>query len=253
MSHDAMPIQVAVAIGHYRMPSAVELNLKVLRRRNGREFRAIVTDDASPWDDVRRLESICAEHDATLVRTPDGRLGHVGGDLRAFYHGLSYARMWKCRYLMKLSQRAIVDIPDWLQTTARHMMATGLPVAGRAAGVGPRLTAAHLRTSAIMLDVEAWSDHATLAELEPSRRSGIACESIIGDLFLRKGGRMVALPGIPDDILESRPEAPWHDSPDGMRHYHDLARRENVDLSTGFHGYGSGTKPDGTPDPEYIA
>lgn len=242
--------QIAVAIGHHNMPGAAALNLALLRKHNGPDFPILVTDDDSRPECVARLQQECERHNADL-RLSARRLGHVGGDLRAFYHGLLFAQQKGCRYLLKLSQRAIFDHPGWLVREARKMATFGLPASGVRAGISPGRAVAHLRTSAIMLDVEAWARPDILGQLEPRELIGVACEWIVGRCLQELGGQYLRLGGVSDILTESFPGECWHDDPTSEARYRELADREGIELGPEFHIGGSGVMPDGSPNLNY--
>lgn len=247
---------VAVVVGHFNMPGAVALNLHLLRKHNPPEHPILVTDDVSEPDAVQRLVVECEKYNATL-RAGSTRHGHVGGDLRAFYYGLLFAKERNCKFLMKLSQRAVFDIPRWLMSSAHALEAWGYPCAGQRAAVGNNQTLAHCRTSSILLKVSDWTQPHILEHLKPQRHGGISCEWLIGTLLQQLGGTMLSLPFVPANLLTSAVDgtgqvvSPWHDDPESGPHYQRIADREGIDLGPEFHVRGINTLPDGTADPTY--
>lgn len=241
---------IAVAIGHFNMPGAVALNLHMIRKHNGDGSPVIVTDDCSPPDAMLRLVSVCDQHNAMLL-PGTRRLGHVGGDLRAFWHGLQFARDAGCAYLMKLSQRAVYDTPDWLTQSASLLHRVGAHTGASRAGLSNGVTVAHIRTSAIMLHVPTWCEPETLDMLKPRELAGVACEWIVARCLQRIGGVFVGLPFSSNVITASRPGELWHDDPASGPLYRALAEREGIDLGPEFHIGGSNVLPDGSPDQSY--
>ena len=244
------PQDVAVCIGHYKQTSAVELSLAILRKQNPGPHPIMVVDDCSPADAQVRLARVCERHGATL-RASSSRLGHVGGDLRAFYHGLLFAERMGARYLVKLSQRRMFDIPNWLCSSAELLKFYRLPIAGQRAGTSVIDSIAYMQTSAVMVEVERWTAPHSLNDLKPRPVHHTSAEWLVGNIWHRMGNVMLGLPGMKESIFDSTPEAPWHDDPKSHGYYVALAEKYGVTLGKDFHIGGSQMQPDGTNDPDY--
>lgn len=243
------PSEVAIAVGHFNMPSAARLNLHLLRKHLSPSHPILVTDDCSPPLALVAIAEACELYDAQLQPGTE-RLGHVGGDLRAFHGGLEFARERGCKYLMKLSQRAMFDLADWLMPAARSLHAWRMPAAGAPASI-PAGTVAHVRTSAILLDVAAWSREDILEELTPRVHGGIACEWLVGRCLQRLGGTFLKLEFVSQNLTAAGPGELWHDEAGSDEKYRAVAAREGVTLGPDFHAGGSNVRPDGSPDPHY--
>lgn len=129
------PPPYLVAIGHFAQPSVVELQARVIRANCGPDTPIMVSDDHSEtaFDEAKghgpdrgawikaKLVEVCRREGLMLVDSGPERLGHIGGDLGAFHHGLTYARDNGIPWMVKLSQRFVVDIPNWIADTTRRM------------------------------------------------------------------------------------------------------------------------------------
>lgn len=124
-----------VAIGHFAQPSVIELQARAIRANCGADTPIMVSDDHSEtaFDPAKgagpergqwikeKLLDVCKRDGLIYRDSASERLGHIGGDLGAFHHGLTYARDHGIPWVVKLSQRFVVDIPNWIGDTTRLM------------------------------------------------------------------------------------------------------------------------------------
>jgi hypothetical protein len=177
-------MKAGVVIGSYNYPRLVELQIKLIRDRCGEDTQILVCDDCStgtalnPDRDSKfeTLFHLCHANRVTLWSNPD-RLGHVGGDLVSYYLGLQWAKALDLDVFCKLSQRCLVDVQDWLRTSASGLLSSGLATGCQSCFEGPyRLP---LRTEAILFDVARWYRPDTLSMLFPRPIKTIAAEALV--------------------------------------------------------------------------
>lgn len=187
-----------VSIGHFAQPSIIELQAKVIRATCG-DVPILVSDDhtETAHDDTKgvtaamgaerkaRLLEICERERLIYRDTAERRIGHAGGDLGSFYHGLTYARDYGIEYLWKLSQRFIVDIPGWIAEECRRMKKFDVIVCTQPCFYGSRPLFA-FRTECIGLKVTPWIRPDVLNELRP-RPLHTAAEFLLEELYAKIG------------------------------------------------------------------
>jgi hypothetical protein len=235
----------AIAIGHYNMPGIIELQAKMIRATCG-DIPILVSDDHT--EDAgehgpankKRLLAICEEYGLHYRDTAAERIGHAGGDLGSFWHGLHYAKENGCRVLCKLSQRFLIDYPRWLPDVAKKMLAANQPTCGRAAMYGPAYVF-NLRTECVLMDVEKWTRPDILAQLRP-RLLHVAAEAIVWNCAHALGGTMWGNPLFTNDRAKKHRLITWHDA-DGTERYAYMADKYGVDLGNGYHAGGSHLSP----------
>lgn len=210
-----------VAIGSHGQPSVVELQAKAIRATCG-PVPILVSDDKT---EEATNEELGAEYGAALKAkllavcdregliyrdTAPGRVGHAGGDLGALFHGLTFAAVHGIDVLVKLSQRFVLDIPDWIHLTAKAMRQTGAATCSRHCFYG-RSTRFHLRTEFLALDVARWARPDVLHALTP-RPLGFAAEDLIDRCRQAvDGGAFLASPLFGEDRHADYPGIAWHD------------------------------------------
>jgi hypothetical protein len=241
-----------VAIGHYGLPGVIELQAKMIRKHNGPNVPILVSDDHSeqafsvdPADGRRkkdRLLRVCADYGLIYRDTDFERRGHAGGDLGAYHHGLIYAKRHGIRTVMKLSQRFLIDIPNWLHTTSGFLIAKNLPTMSRPCYYGRRRVF-HMRTEAVLMNVDFWGKPEVIRELKPRTWNNgkfmMAAENLIWSLVNKQvGNRMLGSPIFGEDRTVHYPGVYWKDAgtmEDRMERYQALAKKYDVDLGPEFH------------------
>lgn len=222
-----------IVIGQYGWPELIELQLKVIRATCG-DVPVLVSSD-NPRD-TGRLMRICQTHGAVL-HASQGRIGHCGGDLAAYYHGIRWAVAKGLRVLAKLSQRLIFTRPNWLPEGANELVLSGLPAASRTS-VG-RVWPDPLRTEGMLLDVSRWNVPGVLDRLRPRKRyrdkpGGYTAEHQISDLVKEELGGLYWPWSLLPDKREDRGEGLlWHHS-HKVEDYHRLAAQYGVTLPADF-------------------
>ena len=185
---------VGVVIGHFDQPDFLELNIRLIREHCGL-CPILIADDCSdgseptpkPYSVAGRLLQF-AQLGAQVHLWPNAqRIGHAGGDLSAFWKGIIWARHHRIDVLAKLSQRLLIDIPDWLDDWAAKLIESNLAVAGR----GCSAHGWKVRTEAMLLRVEAWYQPGILAHFTP-RRIDTPTEHVVWDAIQQSfGGEML--------------------------------------------------------------
>ena len=221
-----------VAIGSYKWPALVELQIRAIRATCG-AVPILVSNDHP--ESAPALAVICAAYlDVTLDNNPE-RIGHTGGDISVFWKGTKWGAARGLCVVAKLSQRMIFTGPYWLQDGARDLLASGLGAAARAS-TEPRWP---LRTEAVLMDVTQWNRPELLARCAPGqywdrRAGGFPAEVAILELIhFQLGGAYWPWPVLP---MNRRSQGPfvWHHS-HATEEYRALATQYGVALPGDFH------------------
>lgn len=215
-----------VSIGHFAQPSVIELQAKTIRANCGADTPILLSDDhtetafdeakgvtpAMAADRKAKLLAICERENLIYRDSGPDRIGHAGGDLGAFYHGLIYARDNGIDYVWKLSQRFVIDRPNWLQESIKSMGKFGAIVSTRPCFYSSRAMFA-FRTECIGLKVLPWIRPDVLNELRP-RRLHTAAEFLIEEQYARiSGGKpFLATKWLPRDRLLRSDGIAWKDA-----------------------------------------
>jgi len=144
---------------------AVKLNLAVLRANCGRDVKILVCDDASPPESQRRYRRLCREYDAEYT-TNSKRMGHTSGDMIVFHKAIRWAQRLRLRTVTKLSQRMMIDVPNWIQTDSEHLLSS--PYATQAQML-TNFGCEQIRTECVMMVVERWFSSGVLWHYRPRR------------------------------------------------------------------------------------
>lgn len=155
---------IGVVIGHFDSIDFLNLNLKLLRKHCG-AFPLLVSDDCSPGWNLNgsctpAIDEVLAENNA-VAWTNQNRLGHVSGDLSALAKGILWAKAQDLEYLVKMSQRFIVDRPNWLAETVDFLRRTNAITLGR----GCKDFGWKIRTELMAIRVEDWHQDRILKSL----------------------------------------------------------------------------------------
>lgn len=163
--------RAAVVIGGVGRPGLLELQVRLLRELNGDGVPVMYVSDCD-WEAWEPEDGETAAHgEGRWLRTLDycdragvrwrnsgpEKIGHMGGDLGVFDHGVRFAASVGAEYLFKISVRTLPTRPDWLAEAValfdRHPRYTLL---GRYATKKGRF-GLPLRTELIGLRVPAWA------------------------------------------------------------------------------------------------
>jgi hypothetical protein len=232
-----------IAIGSYGMPSMIQLQARVIRHHCG-EVPILVSDDqtqechadpAAGRQLKARLLAVCRSEGLIYRNTADRRIGHSGGDLGPFYHGLRFAAEHGHEYLCKLSQRFLIDIPNWFQTVTEQMRSRERNLCSRQCRYGSDWHF-HLRTECVFLYVPTWATSARLEQLRP-RPIGMAAETLLYALHQQTGEPIMGCPLFGDDRSYPDPGIVWKDHGDQeatTAAYRRLADQHGVQLGDDF-------------------
>jgi hypothetical protein len=208
-----------IAIGSYGMPSIIQLQARLIRHHCG-DLPIMVSDDHTEdchRDDPdqglllkERLLEVCRTEGLIYRETAPERIGHSGGDLGAFYHGLVYAREHGLPYLCKLSQRFLLDIPDWFRTATAAMQSRGRALSSRQCRYGEQFHF-HIRTECVFMSVARWSP--LIEHLRP-RQLGMAAEQHVYHLHRGFDEPILGCSLFGDNRLDSGPGIVWKDHAD---------------------------------------
>lgn len=235
------PVAVGVAIGSYKWPELVALQLSLIRATCG-PVPVLVSGDRP--EDVPALAGICgADPDCYLWPNAE-RIGHTGGDLACYWKGVIWGAARGLRVVAKLSQRFLVERPNWLADGAAELLVSGLPLASRRCrGV----QSWPLRTEAALLDVAAWHRPEVLSRIAPRRYwadspRGMAAETVVHRLLQDLLGGVYWPWSLFGEERHTRNEGVvWHNSHTAAE-YRALAARHGVELPADFTAAGWGAE-----------
>lgn len=230
--------QCGVAIGSYRWPELVDLQIRLIRATCGPVPILVSSDHPESADS---LAAICAAHpDVTFVTNPE-RFGHTGGDLAVYHRGVTWGAERGLAVVAKLSQRLLFTRPFWLQDGAKELLSSGLGVATRAC-TGRRFGGARypLRTEYALMDVSRWNRPAVLDMITPRRvwhlrDGGWPAEQVIAELVRDHfDGLYWPTAAIPPAREDRAAGVVWHHA-DPREAYTGLAAQLGVTLPADFH------------------
>lgn len=144
---------------------AVRLNLAVLRANCGPDLKILVCDDASPPDSQQRYRALCKEYGAQF-QTNRYRMGHTSGDMIVFHKALHWARRRGLQTVTKLSQRMVIDVPNWVQRDAARLLSSGYATQAQ---MLTNFGREQIRTECVMMDVGRWMTAGILEHYRPRR------------------------------------------------------------------------------------
>lgn len=239
-------VPVAVVIGSYNMPSAIELQIRLIRHHCGLNTPILIADDNSEGMMNRtgdtaydRLEWLQHRYPNVVMWPSVQRVGHSGGDLSALWKGLQWAKATKIEVLAKLSQRFMIDKTNWLQDGAKALKASGRPLASNAC----MSTGFPLRTEAMLLDVAAWTQPSLIADLCPRPITIAAEQALIEEVWTKLGGTFMVWDLLGLGRSNWQPDTYWHEVTSSGE-YHNLADKHRVTLRDDFHVEPWQSRPD---------
>jgi hypothetical protein len=210
----ATSLRSGVVIGHYNRPDFLELNLRAIRRDCGPSVPILVADDCSNGFDAEpdpdslfgRVLRLADEIPQVAVWPNVQRIGHTGGDMAAFWKGLVWGKACQLDVVFKLSQRYIINRPDWVDQSARELAASGCATLGQPCldGGWP------VRTEAVGLFVPAWHRPDVLAHLTPRRVSWPTELIIWDDIIDRLDGRLCPWKLVTEGRFTASPQSLFH-------------------------------------------
>lgn len=144
---------------------AVRLNLAVLRATCGPDLRILVCDDASPPASQQRYRALCDQYGAQFTTNPR-RMGHTSGDMIVFHKALHWGQQWGLTTVTKLSQRMVIDVPNWVQEDAARLLSS--PYATQAQML-TNFGREQIRTECVMIVIGRWFTSGVLKYYRPRR------------------------------------------------------------------------------------
>lgn len=231
-------LRVGVVIGSFNMPSAVRLNVAAIRHHCGPDVPILISDDCSdgfaptpdPASLFGRLVEIVSETPNVTLWPSVERIGHAGGDLRAVWAGLQWAKAIGLDVLVKLSQRYIWDVPAWTGLAALELERSGKPTLGRECGWHHW----ELRTECVAMDVRRWANAGVFAHLTP-RRVAWAAEQVLADTARDHVGGGIAQWSLMSDARPTPIAGALFREANPQADYEALADRLGVALGPDFH------------------
>jgi len=221
-----------VAIGHYGMPRIAELQVKLIRKHCG-EVPILICDDCSGAYDASILADIAKKDRRVDIRFGEKRLGHYGGDGAAFYRAIVWGMSKGLSHVVKLSQRYLIDKPDWLNESVKLLQVSNLPAASWPCidGDGSFL----LRTEAVLMSIYNWNRPEVLAWLEPREyRHGVTEWYVWSVIATFLGGKVMEWPLMGGADRAKKVDGVLFHTANSEEEYRALAAREGIDLGSDF-------------------
>lgn len=216
-----------VSIGSWGQPSVIQLQARSIRATCGADTPILVSDDytENAFDPTKgtgpdrgqalkaRLLEICEQENLVFRHSGEAPLGHIGGDLGAFWHGLNYARDHGLDFVCKLSQRFVVDIPNWLPEVIRQMNKFGYNTATRGCFYHHRAVF-QMRTECVVMKTLPWLRPDVLERLRP-RQLRYATEHLVAEECARINGgqcKFIAPKWLVENRHQRVPGVAWKDA-----------------------------------------
>jgi len=246
LRHEAKPEpSTGVVIGTYGYPNLIELQIKLIRKHCG-EVPILITDDCSdgtamtPWADSSfgKLSALSRKYSKVTLWSNPIRLGHAGGDLTSYFVGLQWAKALGLDILAKLSQRCLLDVPEWLQEGSKALWESGESTSSQKCLEGRSVFA--IRSEAMLMVVDKWATADALDHLRPRPLSivegtwGVPAETVIWDTIRdRLCGRIHRWKLFGEDRMTKYDGMIWHCS-HGKEDYQAMFDREGVEMDKNF-------------------
>lgn len=228
-------LSFGVVVGSYDFPAMVRLSVATLRE-HAPDAPILIADDASPGEQQEALFQICRDFPDVTLWPNVQRIGHRGGAMSVFWKGLQWARALRFDVLVKLSQRALLDVPGWPDQLARDLgdantltwLDWPMPVPPGESNPWPD-EIQPLRDDAFAMRVSAWATDRVLTHLTP-RPIGehLIWESILASEVLPMTGAVHRW------SLYDQPGFLWYRGA-SPEQYAALAARHAIDLDADTH------------------
>lgn len=181
--------KVGVVIGSFNMPQFVELQLAAIQFHCG-SIPILIADNCSdgfdqPYDHPKeakywQLYRHVMNYSNAVIWPNPSYVGW-GGDIAAYWKGIVWGKSIGLDVVFKLSQRCIVDYPDWAQISAERLCSSGQATLGR----GCDWHKWGFRTESAGLNVNCWYDPDILRILRPRDLNGWPTEQLMYDDIIK--------------------------------------------------------------------
>jgi hypothetical protein len=241
-----------VSIGHYNMPCTVEYHVKSLRKNCG-NVPICITDDFTEMafnttkpekrivpkeialESKQRLLGFCAENNVPLFTSGVNRLGHVGGDLAAFYNGLTYAKSVGAKYMIKISQRFFIDRNSWVQKMVHRMDQENADVMTNEHVCKLGILTFPIRSEFMILRVSKFGTDTVMQDLYPRKLQGMAGEIYITAIVQKTHAKLISCPMFTNHRGRKHPGLIWYEEPNAEANYREAYKKYDIEMSNGFH------------------
>lgn len=226
--------KVGVAVGCYGWPRLAETQVNLIRQHNG-PMPILLCDDGSPhtaaFDDLERRYP-----DVTHWPNPE-RKGHYAGDLSVFSKAVQWGKTTGLDYVVKVSQRMLVDRPGWIGQAVETLAPTGY--ATLAAPCVDGRVDLHIRSELVMMEVRRWCAGEPLRRMSLDRLGhGRPTELAVNHIARVTLGGAYPWPGLPRNRYQRTDGYVWHCS-HKREEYAAVALRFGLTLDDGFHVNGA--------------
>jgi hypothetical protein len=226
-------INAGIAIGSYKWPKLIELQIRLIKDVCG-DVPILVSSDHP--ESNKELSELCLNYDNITLWPNKDRIGHTGGDISVFYKSIIWGAEKGLDVVAKLSQRFMVTKTNWLLEEAKNLLISGLPLASqRCTGI----SRFDLRTEFCLLDVHQWNKPEILDRIRPRAywtdvSTGICAETIIYRVLQdHLGGIYHPLALIGEERYKEREGILWHNA-NSLSTYKALAQKYNIALPSDF-------------------
>lgn len=230
----ARKVNLGIVLGSYNMPQMIELQIPCIRYNCG-PVPVLISDDCSdgmqptpyPESHIGSLLGMASRSRGVYVWPNMERIGHAGGDMATFWKGIAWGAAIGLDVVFKLSQRYVIDIPNWAGDWANHLLQSELSTLGR----GCPFHGFPIRTEAVGLRVDRWNRPDILAHLTP-RRVNYALEHVLyDDIRDRLEGKLCDWPLMSDSRPQAAPGVLFRES-NGQDDYIRLAAKYGFNWKT---------------------
>jgi hypothetical protein len=222
------PSGVGLVVGTYGLPRLAELQIRLARSMNGPVPVLIADDGSAAVADLGALED---RYDDVTVWPSPRRRGHYSGDLSAFSKGLHWAVGRGFPWLVKVSQRLLVERPGWLAGLTTALAAGGVAALSQRCRDGEQDL--RLRAELMVLDVAVWGRPEVLADLNRARLGRPTEYHLHHLLVSRFGDRWGLIDWLTVDRYARSEGVIWHGS-HSEQEFHALAARYGLTLDDAF-------------------
>jgi hypothetical protein len=194
--------KTGTVIGSYNMSNAVLLQVTAIRHHCS-NMPILISDDCSDPSEFNKIIQIVKVNENVSIWPNPTRIGHAGGDMAAFWKGIIWGDHDNLEVVFKLSQRFIIDVPEWDQRGAEELYRSGLSTLGRSCAFHKF----NLRTEAVGMRIDRWHKPEILDHLSPKKLNGLMAEDVLfDDVKHRLDGRICRW----DVMSRARPWASPH-------------------------------------------
>jgi hypothetical protein len=172
--------KTGIVLGSFNMPDFIKLQIAAIRANCG-SIPIFISDNISNPDQYGSLKEIVKNDINCVISRNFQSLNWPGGDLACYWKGVTWANAIGLDVLYKLSQRCVIDIPNWDQTSAAYLCESNCGVLGRNCSYHGWA----IRTEMVGMSVRKWYTPEILHNLFPKNLDR-GVEYVIEDILKTK-------------------------------------------------------------------